>query len=572
LPARLATGKEIVIGLGAGVQDAARLYAHLTARQYRLADSLAAVADGPQASVIVTTSSWVNDELLEIASLPISRRPVTGIVYADNEDELLDQVLIRSAAASLHARVGMPRIDIYPNKPLPHLAAPGREVLGGKSTASEIIQALKRGAGVLCVNTHADGVDAFMGPHLTLCAMDRTPAGADEHRSPRCRETGACHRMHVPIQTALASGALIYPEIICARVLIWSVCTGVLLSEALVDPAWGIARRLLRSSTLGAIITTWGVVITDDSVLNRMANELTEAVPVGRALSRFNHSSNARRLGYRMCLFGDPRVRVTSKEQGAALKGNNQPLPARPSAPVNKALLEIPLLRACLTLGRRSENEAGPASESAVTDEVLASINSYERMAWLGAPVEEKPDSPGPVMRRSITNYLLRKRGRFNDDWTHLVANLRADAKPSACFGCGRRTNTLLASLRIPGVARRRLIICPVCGVIADCPEHARMTLELEANNAVRLGGELPSEHWTAGLYLASSSAAYSSWFDWPAAIDARPLEVFAPPERWPPGPLRIGVVMMWDSFVAIVSVPGRWRKVALANSQITPG
>jgi hypothetical protein len=560
----------MVVGLGNGVEIATRLYAHLTARQYRFADSLSEVADGPHASVIITTSSRVNHELLEIASSPGTVRQVTGILYAGGEEELLQQVLLRSAAACLVAPVEMPRIDIYPTRPLAHLAAPGREVLGGKATASEIKHALGRGAGVVCVNTHADGVDAFLGAQLTLCSMDRIPTGADERRSPRCRETGVCHRRHVSVKEALASGDLIHPESISVRVLVLNICSGVLLADGVVDPAWGIARRLLVSPALGAIITTWGVVLTDNSAMHKLANELTEGMPVGRALARFNHSSSARRLGYRLCLLGDPRVRVTAKAQAATRRRTNKPskrLSVQPTPSINKSLLEIPFLRACLTPEGRPEMTSFPVTELAAKEEAITSINSYELAAWTGAPLEEKSDSPGPVMRRSVINYFLQKRGRLSDDWLHLVANLKASSNPAFCFTCGRLTNTLLASLRIPGAARRRLVICPVCGVIEDSPEHARLSLSLKAGSVVRLGGELPIKHWTAGLYLASTSAAYSSWYDWPAAVDTCPVEVFAPPEPWPPGPLRIGVIMMWKSFVAVVSLPGRGRKAPNTQS-----
>ena len=62
---RTQPGKEEVVGLGADVAEAARLYAHLTQRRVRLASNLKGLDAGVLPSVVVTSPSWLCNDLME---------------------------------------------------------------------------------------------------------------------------------------------------------------------------------------------------------------------------------------------------------------------------------------------------------------------------------------------------------------------------------------------------------------------------------------------------------------------------------------------------------------------------
>ena len=74
---------------------------------------------------------------------------------------------------------------------------------------------------ILAVTTHSDGVDAFLGPMTTICAVvDVDPSTRDMVRPPKCILTQQCHRHHVAITTAVQQTHLVSVRHLAARVLV----------------------------------------------------------------------------------------------------------------------------------------------------------------------------------------------------------------------------------------------------------------------------------------------------------------------------------------------------------------
>jgi hypothetical protein len=75
---------------------------------------------------------------------------------------------------------------------------------------------------------------------------------------------------------------------------------------------------------------------------------------------------------------------------------------------------------------------------------------------------------------------------------------------------------------------------------------------------SLRLHGDLPRERWAAGIVIASSYPADSIRLTWPATTDGTLSPSVKLPDRWPPGPLRISTIIVWDATFAVISRIGR--------------
>jgi hypothetical protein len=302
--------EEVVAALGKDADDAARLYAHLTRRHFYPASDLSQLKQADPLAVLVTTPPWLCGDLLTTLYDeldPGSWAP--GIICAEPQTLRL-QVLARSAAACLSGPLETRRIDIFPAFEVGRFSLIDREVFGGLADAADTREALERGAGIVSVQTHSDGLDACLGPNLTVCPMNWMPLNAGRSRSSRCVETGYCHRHESSLPDVLRSGWLMSPDDIKSRILIWDVCWGIMPANGLVDPAWGIGARLLANCSIGAVLTTWELSFPRPRLMNRVGTAIDEGKTVGEALYRFNRSSEAKQAGQRMCLLGDPRVRL----------------------------------------------------------------------------------------------------------------------------------------------------------------------------------------------------------------------------------------------------------------------
>ena len=145
-------------------------------------------------------------------------------------------MLLRSAAVHLCGRSGRQRVDVRPFADFSP-AARHREILGRHATRAELARALGSGSELLTIFTVGDGIDAGLGP-LILCPMERMPAPSGE-AAPPCVADRICHRLELPQAEALASGEIVPPEALAARVLVLYACWGILPAGSLYGSMWG---------------------------------------------------------------------------------------------------------------------------------------------------------------------------------------------------------------------------------------------------------------------------------------------------------------------------------------------
>jgi hypothetical protein len=538
--------KEDVVALGPDADSAAKLYAHLTRRRFRTALDLDALTRTKRPSVVVTTAEYMTAELLEWL-YGRSGRSAPGIICGDRGAPLRRQVLLRAAAATLCGPLKVVRSDIFPTVPVAAIRQPGSEMLGSKAPASERRQALARGAGVLAIMTHSDGVDAFMGSDLTICPMVRTADDISLPDAPRCQLTGFCHRHGVSVSQAVGSDVVFRPEEIAARVFVWDVCFGVMPTESAVDPRWGIGGRLLDSAGIGAILTTWRIVLSSPEHTRCVSQAIASGVPAGVAVARFNASPFSLARHHRLCLFGDPRVRLPAAR--VQERAPTRPDRSRhPPAAEAEHLRQVALLRLCM-IDAKLRTADGP--RAAVASRALEAIDAFEAAASKDVPIAALNPQLGNDMRAGVLDYAL-SRGKLLESWIPFTRGFR-ETVPRPCPVCSRRADTLQADMRPPGVYARRLVLCPICGVLEDAPIASDIRMEL-AGRSVRLHGTLPRERWAAGVVISSSHPEDSVRLMWPAAGDGTLAPSAELPQRWPPGPLRISAVIVWDATFAVIS------------------
>lgn len=556
-------GSEVVVGLGKDVEKAAQLYAHLTQRKYQKAHNLDDISNTTSLAVVVTTAPWLDNRLMKVMYSSNTYASVPGIICAVDLNSLYRQVLLRSAAAVLGGLLEHPRIDILPSFPVTKLTTSSHEIIGGKAAKSDVTKALKRSAGVLTIATHADGIDALLNKEMILCPMDKMPVAADRFRSPRCVITGICHRQETSIENALKSGNLISPDVIAARILIFEVCWGLLQPKGELDPTWGLGNHLIDQSTIGAIVTTWEIFQSNKEDIDLLSRTLLYGKSVGEALAEYNRTPNSRQWNQRMCLIGDPRVSLPSIPSVKQFKYPNKKSSVDLKVYLSKDPKRLNFIRACLTNTISNSSKKGLLMSA---EEALDAVEGYEFASKTDISVEGYENAPGPTMRRAVLKYICCRKWIFQD-WWPLAYKHQTIENSKPCFGCTQFTKTIIVSLRVPGTLRREVTFCPQCGLVKDAPIGTNIEISMLNRGALQLKGHVPTKCCNLGLHLRSPLPSDCKWWKWPTNSNGEPLKTFRPPEEWPVGPLRISVIILWETNIAIFSQMGRNRVILQGNN-----
>lgn len=539
--------EEIVVALGEGCHTYARLYAHLTQRKLQIVPHAKVLRSEVNPSVVVTSPEYLSVELLE-QLYSHSDESAVGIICSEPGPKLLRQVLVRSAAAKLSGPLKMIRKDLYPTLPLGAIKRAGFQILGSHTSVTDRRQAITEGVGVLTIMTHSDGVDAFMGPKLTVCVMNQELSNSHTHTAPQCRLSGICHRHSMSVEQVLESNLTLKPESITARVLIWDVCFGIMLKESFVDPSYGIGQRLLDSANLGAIISSWGIIISSPDQHRDISRWIASGVPAGVAVARFNRSRASRLKRHRMCLLGDPKVRLPITVSQQQIQPSLVSRKKRQCVSDRVQIQQLALLRLCMADAKR-RNPKGSLGEAATL--ALESIGEFELEAVRTSPMEALNSPFGKSMHEAVICY-VQTRGKLVESWMPFTQKLQA-AKALYCPVCCRQASFLKATMKLTGVLARQIVICPVCGVVEDAPIDWKVSISL-LGRRIYLDGDVLGPAVTAGIVISPSNHAESIKILWPID-DQGGLKSYAElPGRWPLGPLRISVIIMRNTNLAVVS------------------
>jgi hypothetical protein len=557
-PGELKRRRGIVTGIGCEkIQEVARLYAHLTSRRFN-EDGDASFASGlSRSSVIVTTFRHLKADLLHALYSDARALSCPGLICASGVEELRRQVLVRS----ILARPGLieeaaPWTAIFPTVKTGTPPGHRLQILDSRSLPERVRAALIARSGLLAIATHSDGVDAFLGPSLTLCAIDA--GGPSEDRPPSCWLSGYCHRHGVSVEEFRRLGVSIDPADISAGILILDTCFGTLTSQGPINSHWGLGRRFIENLAIGAIVTTWELTLLDVRKLEKLVSDLGSGMTLGRAIARFNRSGIARRTAARLAVFGDPETRAAMRPRIASPARRIVRTLSLPASTKSAELRELGFSRAYLEHGIASltANVANCPDylvdrikrQLEVAKDALDRLKRYELAQWRAEPSTPADAARAEELRRAlIVDAYVR---RPTDDWKQFAGT--TVWKDFSCRACGAPGKAGVLALRIPGVSRRRVVMCPRCGVTEDMPEHVDITLRLEGSGDIcAITGALPDREWSGALIVRTRIESHDRMWTWPAGPDGRPSASMELPEGLPSGPSRLAVVIVCRGWLA---------------------
>lgn len=553
-PAGEPDGTELVVGVGRPTAAIARLYAHLTGRRVAHAADLASAARQDPA-VIVAMESDLAVEALDQLAERASAGQVIGMIAGHDTPSLLTQALIRAAARPGTSRTPS-RLALFPTRERSEKADDGDGVLDMATSSADLRAALGRGAGVLTVMAHSDGVDANLGSAV-LCPMDRTPEAADPERVPHCRQLGRCHRSGgMAIEQWLADPRRLAPEIIAARVLMFATCWGILPPIAFDDSAWSLGRRLLANPRIGALVTSWEVHAFHPEDLLGFARDLSGGLDLGASVARLLATEYSRQTGLRLCLLGDPRLQLAPT-----------PVPPPPPASARRDDGDAGIALSSSALDARSTGELAflrlyvlaiaPDIERAAGDAALEAIGRYE-LACARGHAERDRDPVVDGWRDRVLDAVVARGPIAVHNWTSLSRGPRTRSTVTRCPHCQQRVLAREYPLRIPEAGPRIVMTCTRCGVIADGPGPRSIAIRVH-RGAVHLTSDVPRNHWSARLvtYAKGERGAKLS-VPWPAAGDGWPARSLPVPDGIGHGAHDVAVFLLHGVSWYIARVPVR--------------
>lgn len=529
----------LVVALGQGTREAAELYGHLTYRRTVVAQKASDIFSQGAPAVVVVEPDILGPRFLEALYEPDKAVVAPGILSAEDPENLLHQVLLRSAAVRLGGS-GRRFLEFYPWSEFGETVTGRISRIGGLANYVNVREMLTRGSDVLTVLTHSDGIDAMLAPELLCCAMAEPPDNADMSRAPYCVLTKHCFRLGVPVEEALTSGQILHPGEIAARILLLASCFGVMSQDSDPDRRWGILFPLLNSDRLGAVVTTWGPYLSSPSDLPPLLRTLYVGKPVGVALGEFNASSAAIQAGLRFCLFGDPAVRVP--QEGAHLEqdgGYRDVTDAPPTSGHDQSA--ILFLAAVLANAGVSGNCSQDAASTARA--ALQHVRRYQHIAMNGHQ-PEVPGGVGPKMREAIMAFLRAYERGLSVDWKPLACDQGFKVDGDRCTNCGLPTQLEVYRFRPAGVDDRVVRSCRECSLTADMPASAELYIWLRGER-LYIEGAMPRDPWLAQVRLAYRDRLHEFVYLWPKREDGSPKRSFLRPRPSSADALRLSVDLM---------------------------
>lgn len=562
-------GDGLVIALGSELAREAHLYAHLTGRRSATVSDLSGLRHLPKPDVVVVP--WQRIDVSLLATLfPAGSEKLPGLICAHDAPSLRLQVLTRAAARALaDLDLALAHALVEPDLPRGLIAENGRARAGGAASREEMLDVLAAGAGVLSITAHSDGIDAKLGPR-TLCSFEPLPTDAEPGRPPHCRITGHCYRHDRDVEGARADGLLISPASIAARVLALDVCTGFLTAGTAVTANWGLMRSLLASPRIGAIVSSWYVSWFSSDRAFDLADRLLEGKPLGVAAAEHLSSPRMRATAERVCLFGDPDLRLPAllppADEADADESRAIHVATRSEDTARRGLTARAL--ADLTFARLLVTSATLAGE----DRRRSAGTTHALDAWMRATCDGSNEGAlDAIARRARLRtcaHFIRTSSWIVQAWRPLAESPQLQSHEVPCPACGRTSWAFRMEMRIAASPARRIVICPVCRLCEDAPEDWPAFGFDVGRGIVRLRAAERAPDWEACLVCEPPRRSLRKGWRWPRDDDGLPSLSFSPPGPWPTGPLEVAMVIMRGTALATYRRPV-WN---LAGGSPDPG
>ncbi|TDH18055.1 hypothetical protein EXU57_24595 [Segetibacter sp. 3557_3] len=291
----------------------AKLYAHLTFREFIITNDPIRAFKGYNSAVILGLQSDLSYEILDAFYDPLNNGGNVGFIYSHNLAGLRRQALLKSATLYWNNIASIDRIDWYPDIKTLFPQNSFHSVIGYSTPKDTIKKTLEKPPAILNIFAHSDGLDMKLSP-FTLCPIKSlSPLGDNAPSNPPfCVVNSYCYRLNQKMENALKNDLLLSPEKLKARILILNSCFGIRFSPNRINPSWQIAIQLMNSTYLGAIVITWKIIQTNPDLIEPLITEILKGQTIGQSVAQFNLSENALKYDIQFGILGDPECKLPS--------------------------------------------------------------------------------------------------------------------------------------------------------------------------------------------------------------------------------------------------------------------
>ncbi|KZR75466.1 hypothetical protein [Prochlorococcus marinus] len=521
-PATWRFRKGLVLGIGIKNFNEAIIYSHLTNRNVCLIKDIPQDYKGRRPEVIVTTIEYIDSILLEFAAIN-QEKAIIGLVASEKKEDLYLRVLVSSAAAKLCGPVNDNNliIDIRPLEKKGIIKKKNKIIAGSLVINAELRSIINKGAPIVTLLSHSDGIDAFMG-NAILCTQKDVYNHKSNENIPLCLEKGYCHRIGANIEEALLDEQLIDTSILRGRVLVLGICSGLLLPGSLADPRFGIAIRLNENYKIGAFITCWSIVPANAATFETISTELSNSLSVGKALDRVQKRNTFYpSILHRLVLFGDPAVKVipckSSTNSSNAKQKEIDEIDYR-NEMAERTQEQIGIKRVSL---KKKEDDFYDFLMNIIRIQMQYSNkpNDNNEMKKTYSILKEYRINPNADSRRKLFKSILtwfdtrdtilsKLWLTFSDYVTHETT--------SCCPVCNRNMDEWLGHFDKLLLNSRRVCICPACGIIQDTYPEIDFHIDIGSSNTMCINGTLPESPNQGIIHIGSSNVSDNIVLPWP--------------------------------------------------------
>ncbi len=519
----------------------AALYAELTGRTTRRLKSVSEIESCKEISVFLCSIEKVDAELLKTIWRRSSSGSTCGIVTAERP-KLRIQVLCKSAARFLSIRMlsspTLAWLDLLPTLNLDKAENATRLIIGKQCNAAALKNALASNPALVRSVTTSDGVDAPIGSNLILCSIIGFGKHASSSKTPRCVDTGFCHRSNSMITNDLINERLIHADTIKAKVVIWQTCFGIMTKSRTLDDDWGVGRQLNESSNVGALITTCEYVLTNIEATEELGHDILNGKNLSRCIANYSSTDKKSVAPHPLYLFGDPDCTLGCKPIDAPRLISEKDKRRQPIEQATDFLSFTPEQ----TLLMKAIQSSSPSAHLN-----LVTMASHRSQAKQNIAINE--NNQKKIDEKFLSHIIARRWARWIDDWLKHSSIMEVNDPGSVCPCCSKPMVSRIVKPDVLGTALRRCSICRTCGPVEDVPASCDIVFRIIDNDKCQLDGQLPCKNWIAYRVIFSDREDETVIEKWPEMPDGSMQRVFLFPKFNLQGPLRFMFVMINDSW-----------------------
>lgn len=479
-------GEGLVACLSTNLQEEARLYAHLTDREFGGVVDLDELPHLSGLEVLVLDAEGLTFSLLRNILGPKGERSDVGLILA-RPGFVPESLMLRAAAVWGIPGGGAAYVSGIDSES----ADPSGDFrfLGRESTGDSVSRLLSGGLGLLCVDTHSDGIDADLPGDLSMCRA-REASTTYPGRLPAelpCMTREFCFRQGRPMESA----SLVSPIEISAQIFVFQTCYGLTTDELFWAPQLRIADGVLSNQKIGAAVLHPNLGFSfSGNTASPLFNRLCQGVPLGTAVQAQLAQDVESELWEPYAIFGDPRV-ISRPPPGAKRAGLDG---GRPSvrSPVSPGGVLYDWL-------------VGQAAMEGPSGDLASEAARLYPLVPLGA------DRLGEFQKVFLP--LAARQPNLFPVWNSRC--MRARVEDRRCPSCGLAAATYVARLLQQDYHVRRLRFCPRCQCVEDSPlDIALELIAPEPGGRFVLRGEIPEGRGLIRLH--SQGLGNSKCWSWP--------------------------------------------------------